>query len=449
MRTPIDSIVRLPVHAGVINSSGNLKAGTGGIYLKATGNVNIASNYTENDFGDQIYGRLTSNASLNTKGNLNIVAGQDINITAADVNVEQNANLTAITGNLTIESIGVRNKRTSYSGSTTIITDETTHQRSSLNVGRSLTTHSGGNTTLRGAELKAGAANIHAEGSFSSIAVYDTKSRTTIHEDSGNWIKGGSTTTKNWSSGKALGNSIETTGELSISGNKEVYLQSTTLKAGKNGKKNIYITSNEGKIIFDTATEWDSHSSKKEGRGAFWRTDKGHGHSGATEKDNDLQGNINLYAKKGVKLSYVKEKKEQCLNLSIVGTICGQRNETEAEAKARLQREGGWQSQVLNQTNNQKSLTLTGKANTYENWDYNNSGLTEEAALAVSIAVSAATGGVGGVILGAGISSLASTGAVNLINAIGRGNNLNDALHETTRNTLTEDNLRNAAVAVV
>ena len=33
--------------------------------------------------------------------------------------------------------------------------------------------------------------------------------------------------------------------------------------------------------------------------------------------------------------------------------------------------------------------------------------------------------------------------------AIGRGNNLNDALHETTRNTLTEDNLRNAAVAVI
>ena len=102
-------------------------------------------------------------------------------------------------------------------------------------------------------------------------------------------------------------------------------------------------------------------------------------------------------------------------------------------------------SQILAQSSN---TTLTGKANTYENWDYNNSGLTEEAALAVSIAVSAATGGVGGVILGAGISSLASI-AVNLINAIGRGNNLNDALHETTRNTLTEDNLRNAAVAVI
>ena len=157
----------LIVHAGNhINSSGNLKAGTGGIYLTAIGNVNIFSNYTESDFGDQIYGKLTSNATLNTKGDLHIIAGQDINITAADLNVEQNANLTATTGNLTIESIGVRNKRTSYSGSTTIITDEITHQRSSINIGKLLTTHSGGNTTLRGAELKAGAAKIHAEGSF-------------------------------------------------------------------------------------------------------------------------------------------------------------------------------------------------------------------------------------------------------------------------------------------
>ena len=128
---------------------------------------------------------------------------------------------------------------------------------------------------MRGAELKAGAANIHAEGSFSSIAVYDTKSRTTIHEDSGNWIKGGSTTTKNWSSGKALGNSIETTGELSISGNKEVYLQSTTLKAGKNGKKNIYITSNEGKISLIQQQNVDSHSSKKEGRGPILENRQG------------------------------------------------------------------------------------------------------------------------------------------------------------------------------
>ena len=246
----------LIVHAGNhINSSGNLKAGTGGIYLTAIGNVNIFSNYTESDFGDQIYGKLTSNATLNTKGDLHIIAGQDINITAADLNVEQNANLTATTGNLTIESIGVRNKRTSYSGSTTIITDEITHQRSSINIGKLLTTHSGGNTTLRGAELKAGAAKIHAEGSFSSIAVYDTTSRTTIHENSGNWIKGGSTTTKNWSSGKALGNSIETIGELSISGNKGIYLQSTKFKAGKDGKRNIYITSNEGQVVFDTAGE--------------------------------------------------------------------------------------------------------------------------------------------------------------------------------------------------
>ena len=88
----------LTVHAGNhINSSGNLKAGTGGISLAAEGNVNIESQYVEDDQGSHVYGNIYSNASLNTKGDLQIIAGQDINITAADVNVEQNANLTALT----------------------------------------------------------------------------------------------------------------------------------------------------------------------------------------------------------------------------------------------------------------------------------------------------------------------------------------------------------------
>ena len=72
--------------------------------------MNIESQYVEDDQGSHVYGNIYSNASLNTKGDLQIIAGQDINITAADVNVEQNANLTALTGNLTIESIGKKNQ---------------------------------------------------------------------------------------------------------------------------------------------------------------------------------------------------------------------------------------------------------------------------------------------------------------------------------------------------
>ena len=147
----------LTVHAGNhINSSGNLKAGTGGISLAAEGNVNIESQYVEDDQGSHVYGNIYSNASLNTKGDLQIIAGQDINITAADVNVEQNANLTALTGNLTIESIGVRDKRTSHSGNTTTITDNTIHQKSQLNIGGDLNTYSKGNTIIQGAEINAG-----------------------------------------------------------------------------------------------------------------------------------------------------------------------------------------------------------------------------------------------------------------------------------------------------
>ena len=224
-----------------------------------------------------------------------------------------------------------------------------------------------------------------------------------------------------------------------------------------------------------SALKWDSHSKKTEGKGILFQTNKGGGHSSSTQKDNNLQGNINLTAKKGVELTYAKEKvKEQqtytgtCYKeghqnentaYSCKKTRTITRFETEAEAKARLQREGGWQSQVLaqtnnqNQTNNQKNLTLTGKENTHEAWSYNTSGLTQEGALAVAIAISVVTGGAGATLaatmVNAAAASLYSVAAVNGVNAVVQGNNFNNTLHQTAQNTLTEDNLRNAAIAAI
>ena len=184
-------------------------------------------------------------------------------------------------------------------------------------------------------------------------------------------------------------------------------------------------------LNFDTATKWDSHSKKTEGKGILFQTNKGGGHSSSTQKDNNLQGNINLTAKKGVELTYAKEKvKEQqtytgtCYKeghqnentaYSCKKTRTITRFETEAEAKARLQREGGWQSQVLaqtnnqNQTNNQKNLTLTGKENTHEAWSYNTSGLTQEGALAVAIAISVVTGGAGATLAATMVNAAAAS----------------------------------------
>ena len=51
--------------------------------------------------------------------------------------------------------------------------------------------------------------------------------------------------------------------------------------------------------------------------------------------------------------------------------------------------------------------------------------------------------------INAAAASLYSVAAVNGINAVVQGNNLTEAIHVTARNTLTEENLKNAAVAVV
>ena len=187
-----------------INNHGAIQSGTGGISLAAEGNVNIESQYIEDDQGSNVYGNIYNNASLNTTGGLKIVAGQDINITAADIEAEGDANLRAITGNLKVQSIGVRNQRTTHSGNTTTTTNNTIHQISSLDIGGNLTTYSRGNTVLQGAEIKAGGdANLTADGGLYSIAVHNTYETTTVHEDKGNWFKGGNTNTKEWNTGRS------------------------------------------------------------------------------------------------------------------------------------------------------------------------------------------------------------------------------------------------------
>ena len=51
--------------------------------------------------------------------------------------------------------------------------------------------------------------------------------------------------------------------------------------------------------------------------------------------------------------------------------------------------------------------------------------------------------------INAAAASLYSVAAVNGINAVVQGNNLTEAIHVTASNTLTEENLKNAAVAAI
>ncbi len=430
-----------------INSSGSLQAGNGGIYLNAQGSINVESLYKETEDGENIDGVIYQNASVRTTGNFTAIAGQDINIVAADVNAGEDIYLIA-EGNISAESIGVINKEQRSDG----FTKTTTHAFSNINAGGNLITRSGGNTVIQGANLEAqGDVDIHADGGLYVVPVYNTTEgeRNTRGRGGDGIFKSakGNDIKTTWYNATAVSSSIKSGGSLSLSGNTEVLLKAAELKAGKDGKNDLYLTSKEGAIRFETAEESNYYSRTEKGRGSLWQKDKGDGHNNSTQKDNNIQGNLKIKAAKGVKLDYVKQKttKKRCV------VFKGCRNidtyETDEEAKARLQKEGGWQSQVLAQAGD--SVEFTGKTNSYQSLDYNNSGLTEEAALAVTLVVAGATGGVGGAIIGAGLSSLATVAAVSLINEVGRGNNLEGALTETSHNTFTEENLRNAAVASV
>ena len=343
-------------------------------------------------------------------------------------------------------------------------------KKSNLNIGGDLNTFSRGDTIIQGAEIKAGGdANLTAYGLLQILSVTNTYStQVEREEDGGSYFteKYTNTVNENWSKGEVLSSSIEAGNNISLSGSQQLYLQAADLKAG-GGEGDINLTSEAGQIIFDTAVSWDSHSKQTKGRGILFQTNKGGGHSRTTQIDNNLQGNIKLSAKEGVKLSYVKkaivEKKtytSTCYKKSPQGentspyscnkTKIIRRFETDAEAKARLQKEGGWQSQVLSKASD---IELTGQENTFEDWSYNTSGLTQEGALAVAIALSVVTGGAGATLaatmVNAAAASLYSVAAVNGINAVVQGNNFNNTLHQTAQNTLTEDNLRNAAIASI
>jgi len=85
---------------------------------------------------------------------------------------------------------------------------------------------------------------------------------------------------------------------------------------------------------------------------------------------------------------------------------------------------------------------------THTSTSYNHTSLSSAAQLAVTVAVSAATGGVGGAVVGAGLSSLASQAAIASINSALSGNDLGSAVHAGTQQGLSEESLNAAARAM-
>ncbi len=301
---------------------------------------------------------------------------------------------------------------------------------------------------------------------------------------------------KEWLHTKQNLSSLTAGKEIQLTSRGNVKLQSTVFDAGSD----IGITSKEGVVAFTIAEEIESYSSKTKGKNLVWQTNKGKGYQKGTLVEGDMHfgGELTINAKKGVDLDYKKETITETYTGSCGSRLSRRscqktkkhtRLETEAEAYERLLSEGGWQAAVIGTrkhslsetgaetqerllsegdgqqlatiiqtakkstgdaiTEEENSIRLGEKEDTYVSWEYDTSGLTKEAVLAVTIAAGIVTGGVGGAVIGAGVSALTSQASVNLINSLGRGEGLGAALDSTLENAMSEDSLKQAGIAMV
>ena len=268
-------------------------------------------------------------------------------------------------------------------------------------------------------------------------------------------------------------------GELDIRGGGNIILQAVNLEAGKD----ISFTSLSGGLRLENAREYSSYSSTTKGEGTMWITDEGDGYSVSNVIENNMQygGKLKLNLKEGVDMAFRSELltervqrttpcrkgrgKSSCSNFKTIT-----REETDQEAADRMLGEKGWQADLLRASTsntgssddsrsvtqaqsdilkelNSGKLTLSGETDTFDDWNYNNSRMTKEAQIGLTIAVGIATGGVGGVIVGAGLGALASQASVNMVNSLGKGEGLDSSLSNTLEELTSEDSLKQIAVA--
>ena len=224
---------------------------------------------------------------------------------------------------------------------------------------------------------------------------------------------------------RAVGSEFSSGGDLTlISGGDQTY-QAARLEAG-----NDLTLASGGAIAFETASDWRSESHEKSKSNFAWQSARGQGETQETRRQSELtaQGQLAIRAAEGIMIE-VPELDAHSVSQAVAAL---------AEAAPGL----AW----LQDMEARGDVDWREVKELHDSWAYSQSGLSEGAALAVSIVAAAAgqhyVGTVlgGGVTAGAAAGSLAGSGAVNLINHEG---DLGAALSDT----LSSDGLRGAALA--
>ncbi|WP_345817791.1 hemagglutinin repeat-containing protein (plasmid) [Paraburkholderia sp. PREW-6R] len=223
-------------------------------------NVSLASvggsvNNTTLDQGGTLLG---STAQINAGQALGIQAGQDIVLKGSSVTAGGNAGIVA--GRDLVLSTAVTSTSSTSSGpqpGTVIQTTATQNQGSILQVGGSLGTQSGRNTTLTDATVKTG-------GDLSMVAagnldVLDAQNTATVHSQSGsgNWMNH-QTTTTDAAFSQSAGTTIQTGGNASLQSGQTLTMRAAAVNAGGD----LSVTGQNVKLLAGQDTQTTSASTQ-------------------------------------------------------------------------------------------------------------------------------------------------------------------------------------------
>lgn len=405
-------------------------------------------------------------ASVTAGGNLNMKAGQDVNIIGStatagkDINIEagRDFNVASVSDMHNVEGKEKDGKKRIKTAD-----EQTTQLASVLTAGGNFVSRAGRDTTLMASKISAGnEAYLYSGDKLSVLAGQNSTHTLYDMKENGGW---GAKKAKRDEITQItnIGTEIKTAGNLTLVSKGDQLYQVAKLNSG-----NDLILKSDGAITFEGVKDYHDESHTKSKSNMAWFSMKGKGNTDETLRQSELvsQGQTVIQAVNGLKID-IKQVDQQTVSQTI---------DTMVKADPQL----AW----LKEAEKRGDVDWRQVKEIHESFKYSNSGMGQAAMLAIIIIVtvltaggaSALAGGAAGATAGSGtamaagtaataatattaattataagfgnmmataaLTSMASTGAVSVINNKG---NLGTAL----KDTFSSDSLKNAAIGAM
>ncbi|BCQ67633.1 hypothetical protein PEQA60_16230 [Pseudomonas sp. Eqa60] len=445
------------------DSNGSVLHSGGDTRIKAGRNVslNAVEQVVSNDrgIGNLDQSKTQHGATLESGGNLSIEAGGNVTAIASQIDAKGDVSMTA-KDNLTLASAANEQHWASKTGTTKSEEDRVHQQATTVTAGGDVMLKSGQDMTLISSKVKAGdEAYLVAGGELNLLAEQDSEHSLYDMKKKGGW---GSKETKRDEVTRVthVGSEISAGGNLTLKSDGDQRYQVAKLESGKD-----LTLESGGAITFEGVKDLHQESHEKSSNSLAWTSAKGKGNTDETLRQSQLvaKGELIIKATDGLKIDL-----KQIDQKSISQTI---------DAMVQADPQLAW----LKEAEKRGDVDWRRVKEVHDSYKYSHSGLGQGAMLAIIIIVTvltagAASGAVGTAFAGAGsagsgtvmaaggvstvgasagtfvaagwgnamvtagLTSMASTGAVSVINNKG---NLGAAFKET----FSSDSLKGAAIS--